>query len=361
MKHRQIGVGKVATVNSDGHVIGLDLGATSARVAILTPGRVEGRPSVTVHGLGWLPLPPGTIVKGEVVDAPTLTAALKRMWDVHDFGCNHVILGTANPQVLVRDLKMPVLTAAQRAKALPFQARDIVALPIDEVILDFVPLGEPDPETKLVNGLLIATPRQPVLTAVAAVERAGLKVARVDLSSFAMLRSIADEHLAVEAVIDIGAELTTIVIHNRGVPKLVRTLPRGGRDLTARLVDKLGRPEDTAERVKYEVGLVETGAHADVARALNDAVRPLLAEIRSSINYFRTGSEIRLERISLTGGGSGLRGLASVLAEQNGVPTNVVTPMQHIRNRWASTDVPPDDDERSASAVSVGLAMGTAA
>jgi type IV pilus assembly protein PilM len=361
MKHRQIGVGKVATVNSDGHVIGLDLGATSARVAILTPGRVEGRPAVTVHGLGWLPLPPGTVVKGEVVDAPTLTTALKRMWDVHDFGCNHVILGIANPQVLVRDLKIPALTAAQQAKALPFQARDIVALPIDQVILDFVPLGVADPVTNLLNGLLIATPRQPVLTAVAAVERAGLKVARVDLSSFAMLRSIADEHLAVEAVIDIGADLTTIVIHNRGVPKLVRTLPRGGRDLTARLVDKVGLPEDVAERVKYEVGLVEAGAQADVARALTEAVRPLLAEIRSSINYFRTGSDVRLERISLTGGGSGLRGLAGVLAEQNGVPTSVVTPMQHIRNRWASADVPPDDDERSASAVAVGLAMGAAA
>jgi hypothetical protein len=43
------------------------------------------------------------------------------------------------------------------------------------------------------------------------------------------------------------------------------------------------------------------------------------------------------------------------------VPTSVVTPMQHIRNRWASADVPPDDDERSASAVAVGLAMGAAA
>ena len=108
------------------------------------------------------------------------------------------------------------------------------------------------------NGLLIATPRQPVLTAVDAVERAGLKVARVDLSSFAMLRSIADEHLAVEAVIDLGADLTTIVIHNRGVPKLVRTLARGGRELTARLVDRMDLPEEVAEQAKYEIGLVES-------------------------------------------------------------------------------------------------------
>ncbi len=359
MKHRQIGVGKVAAINSDGHAIGLDLGATSARVAILTPGRVEGRPSVTVHGLGWLPLPPGTIVNGEVVDAAVLTSALKRLWDIHDFGCDHVILGIANPQVLVRDIEIPNLTPAQRVKALPFQAREIVALPIEQVILDFVPLGEADPVSKLLNGLLIATPRKPVLTAVEAVERAGLKVARVDLSSFALLRSIADEHLAVEAVIDVGADLTTIVIHNRGVPKLVRTLARGGQELSERLMDRMSLNHEQAERAKYEIGLV--GPSAEVTRTLTEGVRPLLAEIRSSINYFGSASDARLERISLTGGGSGLPGLAGMLAEQNGVPTNVITPMQHIRNRWASADVPPDNDERSASAVAVGLAMGAAA
>jgi type IV pilus assembly protein PilM len=360
MKHRQINVGKVATINSDGHAIGLDIGATSVRAAILTPGTLDGRPSVTVHGLGWLPIRPGTVVNGVVADPAVLTSALKQLWDIHDFGCDHVILGISNPQVLVRDIQVPNLNPVQRAKALPFQARDIVALPIEQVILDFVPLGDPNPDTNLVNGLLVATPRAPVLAAVAAVERAGLKVARVDLSSFAVLRSIADEHLAVEAVIDLGAHLTTIVIHNRGVPKLVRTLSRGGQELTQRLVDRLSFNDSQAEQAKYQVGLI--GPDTEVAAALNEGIRPLLAEIRSSINYFRSGNEqVELERISLTGGGSGLLGLARLMSDQNGVPTTVVTPMQHIRNRWASADVPVDGSESSASAVSVGLAMGAAA
>ena len=135
----------------------------------------------------------------------------------------------ANPQVVVRPLQIPNLNAQQRAKALPFQAREIIALPLDEVILDFAQVGDPDPGTGMVSGLLIATPRRPVLAAVEAVERAGLKVARVDLSSFGALRSTGDEHLVVQAVIDLGAQLTSIVIHNHGVPKLVRTWPAAAR------------------------------------------------------------------------------------------------------------------------------------
>lgn len=360
MKHRQSNIGRLGPVNRDGHAIGIDIGATSVRVAIMALGTMDGRPSVTVHGLDHVPLPPSTVVNGVVNDPTALTEALKYLWDKNDYGCRNVILGIAGPQVVVRDLQMPNLTPEQRDKALPFQAKEVVALPMDQVILDFAQLGDADPETNQVRGLLVATPRQPVVAAVDAVERAKLKVARVDLSSFAVLRAIADEHLAVEAVVDLGAHLTTIVIHNRGVPKLVRTLSRGGAGLTERLADRTGLSVEEAERAKIEVGL---GPGPDsVVSALTEAVRPLLAEIRSSINYFMSGGEgAALERISLTGGGSRMRGLAKTLADQNGIPTNVVAPMQHIRNRFAAKNLPVDFSDAAASAVSVGLAMGAAA
>jgi type IV pilus assembly protein PilM len=360
MKHRQTGVGKVGTVNSDGHAIGLDIGATSVRAAILAPGTHEGRPSVTVHGLGHIDLPDGAVVSGVVMNGPAVTAALRQLWQANRFECRNVIVGITNQQVVVRDMQMPDLNPEQRAKALPFQAREIVALPLDQALLDFTQLGDVDPATGMVPGLLVATPRQPVLAAVQAVERAGLRVARVDLSSFAALRAIADEQLSVEAVIDLGAHMTNVVIHNQGIPKVVRTLLRGGQELTDRLADKVGMSIQEAEIAKCEIGL--NGHHPEISRTLNEAVRPLLAEIRSSVHYFAsTNSGALLERISLTGGGSGLSGLAQALSEQLGVPTNVVTPMQHIRNRWASRHTERDGSDGSATAVSVGLAMGAAA
>ncbi|MCU1659193.1 MAG: type pilus assembly protein PilM [Pseudonocardiales bacterium] len=359
MKHRQVGLSKVGLINPDGHAIGLDIGATSVRAAILAPGTLEGRPSVTVHGLGKMELPPGAVVNGIVSDQAALTAALKHLWQVHKFECRNVILGIASQQVLVRDMQMPKLTPQQRAKALPFQAREIVALPMDQVILDFTPLGEPDPESEMQSGLLIATPRQPVIAAVQAVERAGLKVARVDLSSFAALRAIADEHLSVEAVVDLGAHMTTIVVHNQGIPKLVRTVCRGGQELTEQLADRIGMSPLDAEAAKRDVGLEGSG---EVSRVLDEALRPLMSEIRTSIGYFRSMNDgAVLERISLTGGGATLRGLPEALTTQLGVTTRVMDAMQHIRNRHASKHVRAELDEPWTSAVSIGLAMGAAA
>ena len=39
MKHRQVGMNRVGVLNSDGHAIGLDLGATAVRASILAPAR----------------------------------------------------------------------------------------------------------------------------------------------------------------------------------------------------------------------------------------------------------------------------------------------------------------------------------
>ena len=354
MKHRQTDIGQIGPVNTGGHAIGLDIGATSVRATVLAPGTVDGRPSVTIHGIGDIALPAGAVVNGVVTDPAALTRALKQLWNDQKFRHDHVILGVANPQVVVRAMQIPNLPPDQRAKALPFQARDVVALPIDQVILDFVALGPNDADANMIDGLLVATPREPVLAAVAAVERAGLHVARVDLSAFAALRSIAEGQLAVEAVIDLGAHLSTIVIHDRGVPRLVRSLARGGQELTERVADRLSLSGDDAERAKFEVGL--TGSQAAVSAVLNEAVRPLLAEIRSSINYFRSGNNgAQVERISLTGGASGLPGLSDALANQNAIPTHVVAPTRHIRNLRASPY--GARMEGSASAVSVGLAM----
>jgi type IV pilus assembly protein PilM len=346
-----------ARLAHDGHAIGLDLGATSVRAASLTIKVRDGRPEVQVRTLGGVPLPIGTVVNGEVVDRPALTAALKSLWKRYDIGSRDVILGVANPQVLVRELRVPDLDAEQRARALPFQARDVIAMPLEQVVLDFAPLGLPATDTQLVEGLLVASPRAPVISAIKAVEAAGLKVVRVDLASFAVLRSSADGAFGVEVVIDLGAHLTTIVVHQNGIPRLVRTLARGGEELTARLAERLEVSVEAAEDAKCANGL---DTDQEISAILKELVGPLLAEIRSSVNYFRSGHPgSQIERVSLTGGASALTGLAAVLAQQLGVPAEAVSPTRLLQPPGKQTSKTSDD--RWATALSVGLAMGAAA
>src|ERR1035437_4851159 len=134
----------VRAINGDGRIIGLDIGATAVRATVLTPVASGGLPSVALHALGHVDLPLGAVVDGVVQNEPAVTGAIKHLARENGFASSNVILGTSNQQVVVREVRMPYLPPDQLRLALPFQARDVVALPINEAVLDFIPLGEVD-------------------------------------------------------------------------------------------------------------------------------------------------------------------------------------------------------------------------
>src|SRR3712207_7953658 len=51
-----------------------------------------------------------------------------------------------------------------------------------------------------------------------------------------------------EALVDVGARVTNMVVHDSGVLRFVRILLMGGEDVTAALVRALEIDHDTAER-----------------------------------------------------------------------------------------------------------------
>src|SRR5918997_4971725 len=191
--------------------IGLDIGSSSIRA-------VEVRRTKDGHALtnfGQVPLPAGTVQSGILQDPVAVTSALKQLWAACKFDTRKVMLGVTNPQLVVREMSVSNLPAKELRKSLPFQVRDMLPLAVERSLLDFHPLEEPG-DNPTVRGLLIAMPKEAVLTTVDAVERAGLHVAAVDLASFALLRAACRLDTQVEAILDIGADVTNVIVHADG-------------------------------------------------------------------------------------------------------------------------------------------------
>ena len=92
---------------------------------------------------------------------------------------------------------------------------------------------------------------------VQAVAGAGLEPMGLDLIPFALVRAVGTpdwsmdlEEGGEEAIIDIGAHVTNIVVHDRGDTRFVRILPSGGRDMTTAIARAAGVEDDVAERLK---------------------------------------------------------------------------------------------------------------
>jgi type IV pilus assembly protein PilM len=336
------------------NLIGLDIGSTSIRAVETTRGK-DG-PAFT--NFGHVPLPDGTVQSGVIIDDKVVTHELKQLWAARKFRTRKVALGLTNPQVVVRPMTVANLPARELRKSLPFQVRDSLPLAAERSLLDFHPLEDPG-NNETVRGLLIAAPKDAVLAAVRAVEQAGLHVERVDLASFALLRSASQPDSAVEALVDLGAHSTTVIVHTDGKPLIARTIPRGGVEITEMLAARLGIDAGAAETLKCRIG-VRAEEGADAAELVRSALRPVINEIRSSFAYLNTGDRpAQVARLALSGGGSLLPGLVELLREQLGVRVGLADPTLRLRGpRRAKYDYL--ESMRSSAAVSIGLAMGAA-
>jgi type IV pilus assembly protein PilM len=332
--------------------IGLDIGSMSIRAVETSRGK-EG-PVIT--NVGEVLLPEGAVHAGVIQDAKVVTAALRQLWATAKFRGRDVVLGVTNPQIVVREMSVANLPDKELRKSLPFQVRDMLPLPVDRSLLDFHPLEDAG-DGKTVRGLLIAAPKEAVTTAVQAVEAAGLNVARVDLASFALLRAAAYLDEQVEAIVDIGAYATSVVVHNDGEPLIVRTLPRGGAEITERIAARVGATLAEAESIKCRVGLQAEGG-PDTAAVVREAIRPLLNEIGSSFAYLTSGDrQTRVTRLALSGGGSQLPGLVEALHAQLGIEVVLADPMLRVRGHRQGKHT-NNERFRSSAAVSIGLTLG---
>jgi type IV pilus assembly protein PilM len=334
--------------------IGLDIGSMSVRA--VETGRGKDGPVVT--NFGQAPLPPGVVQAGVIHDDKAVTLALKQLWANTRFRGRKVVLGVSSPQVVVREMSVANLPDREMRKALPYQVRDSLPLPVEQSLLDFHPLEDPG-RAEAVRGLLIAAPKEAVLTAVHAVERAGLHVTRVDLASFALLRSASRTDGQVEALVDIGAQATSVVVHADGEPLIVRTIPRGGAEVTELVAGRLGIAVSEAEALKCRVGL-RTDIDAAAAEVVREAVGPIVSEIRSSFAYLNTGDrQAQVARLALSGGGCLLPGLPESLSAQLGVEVVLADPTRRLRggHRAGHDHL---QRSRSSAAVSIGLALGAA-
>jgi len=331
--------------------IGLDIGSSSIRAVEVR----RAKDGYALTNFGQLPLPPGTMQAGILQDQLVLTSALKQLWAACRFSTKQVMLGVTNPQLVVREVSVSNLPAKEMRKSLPFQVRDMLPLAVERSLLDFRPLEEPG-DNPTVRGLLVAMPKEAVMDLVQAVEKAGLRVVNVDLASFAMLRATSRLDAQVEAIVDIGAEVTSVIVHADGEPLIVRTVPRGGVEITEMLATRLGIGTPEAEALKCRFGLHGDGRQ-ETADAAADAVRPLINELRSSFTYLASGErQKQVTRVSLCGGSALMPGLAEHIQKQLGVTVMYADAASRLgdtrdaRQRGFDSFVP-------SAAVSIGLTL----
>ena len=305
--------------------VGLDIGSTAVRAAEMS----IGSDLPTVLRAAQVALPAGAVELGEVRQPEIVSEALKELWSRGGFKSREVLLGAGNQRIVVREVTLPFLPAKELKESLGFQVQEFIPMPVDEAVLDYDPIAEFEQDGRqMVRILLVAAQRVMVDMIVQAATAARLEPVGLDLIPFALVRAVGTgdagmdlESTGDEAVIDIGAHVTSICVHARQIVRFVRILPSGGRDITLAIARGLGIEDETAEQLKRG----EEVQGLDVAEARRLAISragSFVDEIRSSLEFYTAQAQAsRIGRVLITGGGSKLEGLLEVLRER--IPVSV--------------------------------------
>lgn len=357
-------------------LVALDIGGANLRAIQF----VRGKSGPKVQKVAVAPLPRGVIEAGEVRDPAALTAALKSLWSEHKLASKQVVFSIANDSVMVRELDLDWLVPEEFAAALKFQVANHVPMPIADTTLDYHVLAEYDAPTadgrdtrRMVRILLVVATSDMVASFVAPLRAAGLMPVKLDLAPFALIRAAgsaatdpdpADPHAA-EAVVDIGADVTTVIVHRDGQPRYVRILTgHGGNTVTDALAARGPWSAEDAERMKIEADPGE-GAPPDAdplgLGGLTEETILTITEIRDSLDYYMsTNPDVSgLSRVVLTGGGSMLHGLQARLGFELRLPVEPGVLRPDVAARL-SRRPGADDAIGRQLAVATGLALGAA-
>jgi type IV pilus assembly protein PilM len=223
---------------SGGDLVGLDI---QPGFVAAVGARVNG--SILAEHAATLPLPADAVRDGEVMDQDALSDVLRELFATSGLN-KHVRIGIANQRTVLRLLELPPVTDHKElAAAVTFQAQDQVPMPLNNAVLDFHPLGVIDtPAGPRQRVVLVAAQRDMVERLLAAVRQAGLSPEGVDLSAFALIRSLyRPDPEQTGRVLYLNVDgLTNLAIAEGKVCRFTRVVGSGLEGMASELAERRG-------------------------------------------------------------------------------------------------------------------------
>jgi type IV pilus assembly protein PilM len=369
-------------------VVGLDI---QPGFVVAVRSRVNG--SIVAEQAASLPLPADTVRDGEVADQETLGEALRELFGKSGLS-KRVRVGIANQRTVLRTLELPPITDHKElAAAVGFQAQEQIPMPLSNAVLDFHALGIIDtPAGPRQRVVLVAAQRDMVERLLGALRLGGLDAQGVDLSAFALIRSLyrkdADDNARVLYLNVDG--LTNLAIAEGPICRFTRVLGGGLEGMAGELAERRGvaitearaelasvdlnalllaqpapaaqepdedaaaadesaDPEDSpdpdagvpADEAVEGAPVAGEPADEDLKAVFENGIREISGEVRNSMDFHRSqdgGGEI--SHFVLSGAAQGILGFTEALQQALGV--EVHSERVGFLDDHTATDVSPD-------------------
>jgi type IV pilus assembly protein PilM len=340
-------------------VVGLDIGSSSVKAVEL---KAVGK-GFKVVAFAIEPVPPDSIVDGAIIDGAAVADAIRRVFENKAFKTKEVAASLSGNAVIVKKINLPVMTAAELAESIYWEAEQYIPFDIQDVNLDYQILdaGTGAESTGTMDVLLVAAKKEKIADYTGVISQAGRVPVIVDVDAFALQNAYEVnyglEPDAVVVLLNAGASAININILTGDQSLFTRDVSIGGNAYTEAVQKELNLPFDSAEQLKRGQPLEGVNAE-EVTAVLHAMTENVLLEIQKTFDFFKaTASSDRIDRIVLSGGASRVDGFAAALQERFSTSVEVFDPFKKIAFDAQRLGITDAEGVIPSAAVAVGLAL----
>ncbi len=308
-------------------LIGIDI--SSAAVKVLQLSQSAGRYRVEHYGVE--PLPPNSVNEKNITQVEVVGAAIKRALTKSGSKAKFAAVAVSGTTVITKVITVTGgLDEVSMEQQVYDEASNHIPYQMEEVSLDFEELG-PIENTDSVQVLIAAARTENVEARQAALEFAGLTAKVVDVEVFAIEAAfkLISKQLDVPAssltaIVDIGANLTTLNVIKDGRSIYSREQVFGGKQLSDEIMRRYGLSFNEAGAAKKLGGLPES-YESEVLEPFKEGVAQQISRL---LQFFYSGSDYsRVDQIVLAGGCATINGMEQVIEQHLGVSTITANPI----------------------------------
>ena len=332
--------------------LGVDIG--SANVKMIELESYHGKPRLKNYGFAEKAHQATTSTDEMIRQSAEI---IQKIYREAGFVSKNVVAALHNFDVFTSVINLPATNVHDLEDVVRVEARKFVPIPLEDVVLDWKVLEKPtsssaakkgdevksqppgkggDAEQEVKEGhevLLTAAPRKLVKRYVDIFKAAELNILSLETESFAFIRALLDKsESAPLLILDIGAVATDIIIVERQIPVIIRTVEVGGASITETIEQTLGISKERAEQFKRDVGIYSSGSgdeHRSIMQLMESIFVPVVNEINYSLDLYK-GRNQTIEKFILSGGSSYLLGLVDFLKERFHIPVYIGDPWHKI-------------------------------
>ena len=265
-------------------------------------------------------------------------------------------------------MTLPDISEKEIAKAVDFEARQYIPIPISEVVFDWSIIGKEthnesnnmvdnSKQIKKIKVLLVAIPKETTSKYMNIVKTLGLKLIALETESFSLARSLTGKNDGTFTIVDIGNRTTSItIVENGSVIGSHTVLGVGGEEITKIISHGFNVDFNRAENLKIDIGFgANRGSKKDISEVMLPIISIIISEIRKINESYSRANKKNVKKVILTGGTAGLPGLITNFSKELDVPVEIGNPWENILNDKALNESLKENSPFFS--VAVGLAL----